>query len=244
MADLRAFQSSVAAALRGDAPPPSADAQPAVAVHRNTVALGLREALAANYPTVRRLVGDAWFDAAAAVFALAHAPSDGVLAGYGADFAPWLDRFEPARDLPYLPDVARLDRAWTEAHLAADAPVLEARDLAGLAVHDLEGLRLVVHPSARAFAFECPAFTIWRAHRENAVLDATHEWRHECALVVRPLHDVRWRGIDAAGYAFFDACAAGASIAAALERAADARAWPALVAAGAFTRLERATDER
>ena len=239
MASLREFQAAFAAALSGDAPPPSADEQPAIAVHRNTVALGLREALAANYPTVRRLVGDAWFDAAAARFVLAQPPGDGVLARYGAGFAEFLHAFQPAHGLPYLPDVARLDRAWTEAHLAPDAPVLEARELAGLAPGDLEGLCLVPHPSVRAFGFDGPAFTIWRRHREHASLDEPLEWCGESALVLRPVADVRWWKIDPAAHDFLAACAARASIAAALESAADARAWPALVAAGAFTRMER-----
>jgi len=236
---LREFQSTFAAALRGDSSPPSAEAQPAVAVHRNTVALGLREALAGNYPTVRRLVGDAWFDAAAALFALRHPPRDGVLARYGDGYAEFLQGFEPARELPYLPDVARLDRAWTEAHLAPDAPVLEARALAALAPGDLEGLRLVTHPSVRALRFDGPAFTIWRRHRENAALDEPLEWRAENALVLRPVADVRWWEIEAGALEFVSACAEQASIAGALERAADVQAWPALVAAGAFTRLER-----
>jgi hypothetical protein len=250
MPDLRAFQAAFAAALL-DPAPPAADAHEELLVHRNTVALTLRETLARQYPTVRTLVGKAWFDAVADRFARLHPPADGVLAAYGGGLDAFLDAFEPARELPYLVGVARLDRAWTEAHLAADAPVLAARDLAGLAPGDLAALRLVPHPSARWLRFEAPCFTIWRRHREAddgrlgrerestraRPLEAALDWRDEAALLVRPALEVRWHALDAPAYRFLEACAGEASIADALERAGEARAWPMLVGAGAFGAL-------
>jgi hypothetical protein len=203
------------------------------------VALGLRSALAAAYPTVRQLVGADWFDACAARFVDRHLPRDGVLAGYGAGFAAFLADFEPARVLPYLPDVARLDRAWTEAHLAADAPVLRPHGLAGYTANDLLELRLVPHPAARWLSCATSAYTIWRRHREAESLDAPVVARSEPCLVCRPELDVRWCAIDAAGLVLLDRCAAGGSLGHALEEIGDdaAVAWPALVTAGAFTSI-------
>ena len=42
--------------------------QPGFAVYRNTVAKACIDALAANYPVVQRLVGDAWFRGMAAAY--------------------------------------------------------------------------------------------------------------------------------------------------------------------------------
>ena len=103
-------------------------AQPGFAVYRNTVMKGCIDALVANYPAVVRLVGDDWFRAAAAVFVRAHPPRHPMLVDYGRDFPSFLSAFEPAAELTYLPDVARLDRFWTEAHVAADgrhSPLLQ-----------------------------------------------------------------------------------------------------------------------
>ena len=122
---LTAFQDGFSAALIGraaQAPWLSAlESQPGFAVYRNTVLKGCIDALQASYPTVCQLVGTDWFRAAAAVYARAQPPRDGLLMDYGDGFAHFLDQFAPAADLPYLSAVARLDRCWTECHLAADA---------------------------------------------------------------------------------------------------------------------------
>ena len=246
---LRDFQRDFAAALFADAAAPEATAlarQPGFAVYRNTVRLACVEALAANHPTVVQLVGEAWFGDAAAIFAAAHPPRDGVLAGYGEGFAEFLADFAPARELVYLPGIAELDRCWTEAHLAADAPVLAAPALVALAPAELAAARLVPHPAARWVRFPMlPAFTIWRRHREALALDDDLPWVGENALLVRPVDTVQWHAVDAVALAFLDASAEGASFAAALDAVAvvDPRcgvgAWlPALIGAGAFTRIE------
>mgnify|MGYP000920526237 CR=1 FL=1 len=124
-------------------------AQPGFAVYRNTVAKGCIDALQANYPAVHALVGTDWLRAVAHAFVHQHPPSDGRLMDYGAGFAEFLEGFGPAASLPYLGAVARLDRCWTEAHLAADAPALQAAWLAQQAPEALALLRLHPHPATR-----------------------------------------------------------------------------------------------
>jgi hypothetical protein len=223
-------------------------AQPAFAVYRNTVLRGCIDALQANYPAVARLVGEAWFRAAAAVFARIHAPSQPMLIDYGEDFAAFLARFEPAAALPYLPAVAQLDRLWTEAHLAADAPVLDAGDVAAwssAASDRLETLRLAPHPAARWRWFDdLPALAIWQ--RGRGAVDITGrdddlDWQGEGALLTRPAGAVQVQPLSPAGVALLDACASGARLGEALE-AAVGRAGlqplggllSSLVVAGAF----------
>lgn len=246
---LDAFQRDFAAALfdaADRAAPGSIADQPGFAVYRNTVTSACVEALAANYPTVAQLVGDAWFEAAAARFVRAHLPREGGLAGYGEGFAGFLASFEPAIELPYLPGVASLDRAWTEAHLAADAAVLAAAALAALTPRELAAAVLVPHPSARWMSFaSLPVYTIWQRHRDALSLDDDLVWQGESALLARPGDAVRWQPIDTAAAAFLTACAQGlgfADAAASAEAASSGaalEAWlPGLVRAGAFTRVE------
>ncbi|MDI6625577.1 MAG: DNA-binding domain-containing protein, partial [Brevundimonas sp.] len=87
----------------------------AIAVYRNTSIKGRIDALEANYPTVARMVGGDWFRAAAREFVEDQPGDDPVLAGFGEGFPAWLAAFEPARDLPYLSPIARLDRASVQA---------------------------------------------------------------------------------------------------------------------------------
>lgn len=230
--DLAAYQDAFAAALLADAGEPSPDPvverlrrQPGFAVYRNTVLKGCVDALQANYPTVARLVGDEWFRAAAAVYARARLPSQPSLLSYGDGFAAFLAAFEPARELPWLADVARVDRLWTEAHVAADAPTLPAADLAALAPSALAATGLWLHPAARwAWNEQWPVHALWSRHR---FADGDHaaalEWRAEGVLVTRPYGPVQVAPLSRGGAALLAASAAGASIAHAAQAALEAQ---------------------
>ena len=150
---LTAFQDGFSAALLGraaQAPWLSAlESQPGFAVYRNTVLKGCIDALQANYRTVCQLVGEDWFRAAAGVYAQAQPPRDGLLMNYGAGFGDFLASFAPAADLPYLPAIARLDRCWTECHLAADATAVDRGWLVQQAPDTLPRVQLRPHPAAR-----------------------------------------------------------------------------------------------
>ena len=218
---------------------------PAYLVYRNTVLKSCIDALQANYPVVARLVGEEWFRATAAVYARQSPPEVPMLLEYGAGFADFLAGFGPAAELPYLPAVARLDRYWSESHVAADQPPLRAHDLAGLAPDVLGEIILKPHAAARWAWFSVPAFSIWSRNRQQSP-DAGDqpeiEWRGEGALVARPGDAVEWLELDEAACAFMDACAAGAPLAEAAGAvpAGDIAGLLArLLAAGAFTIGER-----
>ena len=199
-------------------------AQPAFAVYRNTVMKGCIDALQANYPAVTRLVGEEWFRAAASVYVRQSPPTDPVLINYGAGFANFLVRFEAAAELPYLPDVARLDRYWTEAHVAPDDKMLDPATVAGLGPEALASAVLRPHAAARwAWFPDAPIYSIWSRNRNDELPAGDLEWKSEGALIVRPDDTVRWMPIDAASSAFLDACANGLTLAAAADAALKAQ---------------------
>lgn len=220
--------------------------QPGFSVYRNTVFKGCVDALQANFPAVARLVGEAWFRCAAAAYVREHAPADARLVHYSADFADFLEGFELARDLPYLAGVARLDALWVQAHTARDDVSIDAAAVATLSAEVLGRAVLRPHATARWIAFDAmPAFTIWRANREGRDVPGDLVWRGERALLLRAFGDVTWRPLNAAGYAFLEACAAGEPFDAAAARALDAQPDAALgnvvgelLAAGTFSAAE------
>src|SRR3546814_15715469 len=57
----------------------------------------------------------------ARVFAAATPPSSPVLLHYGVEFPDFIASFPPAESLPYLADVARIERAATEAYHECEA---------------------------------------------------------------------------------------------------------------------------
>jgi len=197
--------------------------QPGFKVYRNTVLKACVDALAANYPTIVRLVGEEWFRSAALIHACAEPPENVCLIEYGRGFAGFLSAFGPAAELPYLGDVARLDRYWSECHIAADEAPLEAGMLAALGEVDL--LQSALRPRASVRWHWCanqPAYSIWQANREQRDLADELNWDGEGALLSRIDGQVVWQPASPGMCVFLDACAAGEDLQTATTKAVEA----------------------
>lgn len=220
------------------------------AVYRNNVIVSLTEALSAAFPVVRRLVGDAFFAAMARIFAAREPPRSPVMLAYGERFADFIATFEPAAGLAYLPDVARLERAWGEAYHAAEADPLDPAALAGLPGECLPQISFILHPALRVVRSPYPMLTIWRMNVDGGVPAPVDIGAGgEDALIVRPAAEVEVRLLPSGAAAFIAALAAGLPV---LESTARALAddprfelggtLAGLIEAGALTRWIGAGD--
>lgn len=171
--DLLEFQREFAAAV--DRP-----ATGAMAVYRNTVLHGAVEALRANFPVVEQVVGAEMFEAIAVDYATDCPPRRPVLALYGARFADWLDEQSWIENLPYLPDVARVERLAVESLMAADAEPL--RSIA----FPLQDRMVRLHPALRFAWLKTPAMSIWLEHQRPMSAEPKVDWKAEGALFARP----------------------------------------------------------
>ena len=151
----------------------------------------------------------------ARTYALASPPQSAVLLDYGADFAEFIEGFEAAAALPYLPDVARIERAWREAYHAEDAEPLGPADIAGIPEAELAGIRFRLHPSVRVVRSRFPALTIWRMNVGEGPVAPVDFSVREDALIVRPDAEVEVRVVPPGGAAFVYALGAGESLGAA-----------------------------
>src|SRR5690348_14950896 len=118
-------------------------------VYRNNVTVSLIDALAAIYPAVQRLTGVEFFRAMARFHVRATPPTSPLLFEYGRDFPAFIAAYEPALPMPWLADVARLERAWLDAYHAEDAAPLSPDTLASVPRERLADLRLIAHPATR-----------------------------------------------------------------------------------------------
>src|SRR5207237_10685968 len=94
-------------------------------VYRNNVVASLAAALKDTFPAICRIVGEEFFGAMARSYVLQAPPASPILLDYGDSFPDFIAGFEPAATLPYLADVARIERAWNEAYHAAEAAPLD-----------------------------------------------------------------------------------------------------------------------
>jgi hypothetical protein len=210
-------------------------------IYRNNVTVGLVNALAEVFPTTQNLVGEEFFRAMARQYLLDHPPASRLLFEYGATFPDFLSGFEPAAELPFLADVARLERLWLDCFHAADAAPLDGAVLQRVAPQDLAELRLIAHPAARLFRARHAAVTIMTRDRTGAPLDGLDPFRAEDGLVTRPAFDPEIRHLPPAGADFVGLLLDGGTLgeAAAAAFAADPdfdlpAAISAIVEAGAF----------
>jgi Putative DNA-binding domain len=191
-------------------------------VYRNNVVAGLVEALKAAFPAVCRIVGDEFFAAMARIYVALEPPRSPIMLDYGETFPDFIGTFEPAKGVPYLCDVARLERAWVEAYHAAEAPPTDPAFFAAIDPRSMPLVSLTLHPSVRVVSSPFPIVRIWLMNIEGGVpeaVDILSEGEH--ALVARPVAEVEVRPAPASAAAFILGLATGASVADATTLALD-----------------------
>ncbi|MFI5316714.1 MAG: putative DNA-binding domain-containing protein [Myxococcota bacterium] len=141
--------------------------------HRETVLSGLAGALEAIHPVCLRLVGSDFFRALARRFAREVPSRSPDLNDYGAALGDFLERFEPARALVYLPDVARLEWALHRARHAPDAVPLDVAALAALPEQERAEFRFQLAPGTGLVASRWPVDRIWQANQPESGADGT-----------------------------------------------------------------------
>ena len=188
-------------------------------VYRNNVAVGLTEALETAFPIVRRLVGDNFFRAMAGVYLRKHPPKSPLMMFYGDAMPAFLRRFEPAKSVPYLPDIAALELALRHAYHAADATPIDTAALATLTPDALMTTRMRIAPAVQVITSDYPIHAIYRA---NTLVDAPRPvMQPEAALITRPGFDPEIHLINTAAANFITGLAAGQPLGQTLATAGD-----------------------
>jgi Putative DNA-binding domain len=188
-------------------------------VYRNNVAVSLIRALAANFPSIERLLGEEFFTAMAHEFLTANPPRSKLMFEYGAEFPAFLEAFGPARPYPYLADVARLEIFWREAFHETNAPVLDGAALAVVSPDEFPHVTFIKHPATRILTSTFAAGSIFAANRKPAEVASIDPAIPETVLVTRPLYDCEVRILEPGDDEFFSGLLDGNSIKTAVEAA-------------------------
>jgi hypothetical protein len=161
----RSFASGLLKGRKGEAVPDGLRADAlgfGVYAHHTRVSLCI--AIEEAFPITKRLVGDDFFTAMASQFVVAYPPTHGWLSAYGEQFPQFVAQYAPAADLPYLPDLAKIEWARVRAANAPDDLGLDLKSLAILDAVSLESLCLSLHGAATLICSPFPVFDIWQAH--------------------------------------------------------------------------------
>jgi hypothetical protein len=211
-------------------------------VYRNNVTVSLIDALAATYPAVQRITGVDFFRAMARFHVRATPPTSPLLFEYGRDFPAFIEQYEYAQPMPWLADVARVERGWLDAYHAEDAAPLSAEVLGSFAPEHLGDLVFIAHPATRIVRSPYSAVTIFAANRSVAPAAQIDASVPEDALITRPDAEVAVRHLPEGGAVFLASLMSGQPLS---EAAATAlQASPAfdiasviagMIEAGAFT---------
>ncbi|MEM8744097.1 MAG: DNA-binding domain-containing protein [Pseudomonadota bacterium] len=217
-------------------------------VYRNNVYVSLISVLEGRFPVVARLLGEEFFKATARVYVEHHPPTSPVLMRYGGGFPDFLAAFEPVAELPWLPDVARLEWAWNLAYHAADRDPVSPEALSSIDPATADTLVFQFHPSVQIVRSGYPVVTIWSENSKDGEpehIDAGAGG--EDGLIVRPGIDVEVRHLPPGGAAFILALAERQTLGTAAESAVGEDAsfdlqanLAGLIASGAVIGLETA----
>ena len=94
-----------------------------------------------------------------------------MLGEFGDSFSEFLAGFPACAQLPYLPDVARLEWALHAAQHAEDAVPLDLRQLAEIPPETVPRLVFTLDPSLTLLASPWPIDRIWDANQPGAAPD-------------------------------------------------------------------------
>jgi hypothetical protein len=204
------------------------NAERRIAVYRNHHRISLAAALAANFPTVVKVIGEGAFQALALSFLAIDPPRDACVVAYGAGFASFLESDPRSQGLVYLGEVARLDWAYNVADRADDLAPFTAAHLAQLDATRLETLSLKSHPSLTLLSSLYPLPRI-RDVAMGAAEGVSLDAGGVDLMIWRKAGAVTCIALDRAAFRFVHSLADGQALAAAAEGLAPER-LPGLLA--------------
>jgi hypothetical protein len=190
-------------------------------IYRGNAAANAAKAMAAAYPVVEKIVGPEFFAGLAREYQSRHPSETGDLNEYGQDFAAFLADFPPAKEIPYLADVAQLEWLVHRAHYAADPAPFDPARLASVPAEQQLQLRPRLHPACAILHSAHPLARIWQVHRDtvDSEFEVDFSQGPSHALVFRPRFRVKVAQTGDAEAAFLVAALAGATLEAALAAA-------------------------
>jgi hypothetical protein len=190
-----------------------------LAVYRGNVHANCTKALACAYPVIQKIVGEDFFDAMAREYARAIPSRSGDLNLYGEALGDFVASFPHTRDLPYLPDVARMEWLVHRAHFAQDSPPFDPSPLASLHAERFASLKPRLSAACTLLESPWPLARIWTIHQcdYHGLFEIDLNAGPDRLLVYRTGWRARVLSLAPGDFSFLASAAHGATLGSALE---------------------------
>lgn len=196
------------------------DAEARLGIYSEAYFLRLREIMAGEHGVIELIVGDDAFSELCRGYLSRYPSRSPSLNNLAHAFPHYLQRFCTRSDLPLLLDVARVERALSDAYDTPSYRRIGLGDLTAVPAEHWAEVRFRMDPSVRVMAFNHDVYGIIDAHRNGRELPDLGP--QPCFAVVWRNERVWRRPLSRPRYEALSALAGGATMATALERAAAA----------------------
>jgi len=188
-------------------------------IYHNNRRANFCKALTLTYPVTVRIVGEDFFARLSLDYLERHPSRCGDLHHVGTHFAEFLGAAfaAPGSAFAYLADLAKLEWAWAEALLDADASPVGIEALAAFEPAAWPALRFDLHPSVALIDSPWPILTIFDEHRREQPALVSLDAGGECVVVLRRAHCVEAHRLTIQEHSLWEALASGQCLHEALE---------------------------
>lgn len=143
-----------------------------IKIYQDSINAAKLNNLSSTYPVCQKLVGDHFFWGCARLYIKQSKHSDPNFNLFGGDFAEFLSGFKPVEQVPYLPDVARLEWAYQQ---ATNAPTYTpCHKNAFINLNEAENMLLQLPPNSTLLDSPYPILKIWEVNQEEAPKTEIH----------------------------------------------------------------------
>lgn len=169
-------------------------------IYRHNISGGQIRALESTFPVIAAILGERSFAKLARDYAWSIGSPAADLNTLGHQLPTFiqttLGNLPAFAELPYLTDLAKLEWAWSQAHLAADDPVFDLQRFQSAAI-DGRPLRFQASQAMTLLKSDFPILAIWKDHRNGRPARTSTSHPSQCIVWRAADHTVHADPLDA-----------------------------------------------
>lgn len=191
-------------------------------IYRNNFYVAVINVLRERFPVTERIVGEDFFKATARTFIEETPPIGQSNLKFGQDFPSFLSDFPHCADLPYLPDVSRLEWARFKSAIAPDMPNVTSQQFSEVDPARAGLIHFEKRAACHMVSSPFPIYDIWRTnHEDDVVKTLNHSTQGQSVLISRTPLGIEVHQVSSASYDLMALLFTGTPLGQAYERVND-----------------------